>query len=262
MNHALPLMLLADLFEVIGSLVGLFFLVLWVVRQIMEAQKQPAAGRGRQAGAPPEAAGRAQAAGGQQADPLRDQVEEFLRRAGRVPPGKQGAPAGREARPMASGGIELLVDDASPPAEVMVAEGVSARETERGETPPPVVASKELNKAKSRRGGRRPVIGPPRETLAERAAARQAARARRLAEQASQLGQRIIKEDQEFDVQLAAKFDHTVGTLASDAAGPSEATPAPPETPAGQIAAMLSNPEGVRQAILVHEILRRPIDRW
>ncbi len=34
------------------------------------------------------------------------------------------------------------------------------------------------------------------------------------------------------------------------------------ETPAGQIAAMLADPAGVRQAIVLSEILNRPSDRW
>jgi hypothetical protein len=263
MTHAPPLLLLADLFEVIGSLVGLFFLVLWVVRQIVEAQKQPpVAGRGgRPAGAPPEVAGRAMPAGGQQADPLRDQVEEFLRRAGRVPPGKPAAPAGRESRPMAGSGIEVLVNDEGPPAEAVAAEAAPATGPRRTEMPP-VAPPMETSKPKPRRAPRQPILASRRETVAERAAARQAARARRLSEQTSQLGQRIVKEDQEFDVQLAAKFDHKVGTLTSEEKSTAEAPPVPTEPPAAQIAAMLTNPEGVRQAIILHEILRRPVDRW
>ena len=34
------------------------------------------------------------------------------------------------------------------------------------------------------------------------------------------------------------------------------------DTPAAQIAAMLANPDGVRQAVIINEILRRPSDRW
>jgi hypothetical protein len=30
----------------------------------------------------------------------------------------------------------------------------------------------------------------------------------------------------------------------------------------GQLAAMLSSPSGMRQAIVLNEILQRPIDRW
>jgi hypothetical protein len=79
------------------------------------------------------------------------------------------------------------------------------------------------------------------------------------------LGQRIIEDDAQFDVQLKAKFDHTVGSLTGSAVTAAEqaaAAASAAETPAAQIAAMLATPEGVRQAIIVNEILRRPTDRW
>jgi hypothetical protein len=101
--------------------------------------------------------------------------------------------------------------------------------------------------------------------LAERATERAAARTSRIAEQTSHLGQRIIEDDHQFDVQLNAKFDHTVGTLTGSAVTAAEqaaAAVAASETPAAQIAAMLATPDGVRQAIVVNEILRRPTDRW
>jgi hypothetical protein len=102
-----------------------------------------------------------------------------------------------------------------------------------------------------------------RKTLAERATERAAARAETLAKQVSHLGQRVIEEDQQFDVKLKAKFDHSVGTLAAgQTVASSELVPVETPTPAGQIAAMLANPDGVRQAIVLNEILRRPVDRW
>jgi hypothetical protein len=88
------------------------------------------------------------------------------------------------------------------------------------------------------------------------------ARAESFANQASKLGQRIIADDALFDVQLNAKFDHTVGSLAArDTSAPADQAP-PIDSPAAQLAAMLANPSGIRQAVLVNEILRRPSDRW
>jgi hypothetical protein len=111
-----------------------------------------------------------------------------------------------------------------------------------------------------KRPARRSVTPKRRVTLAERAAAREEKRVGHLAEQQPHLGQRIIEDDKQFDEQLKAKFDHSVGTLAgSDAAQPAALQR---ETPASQIAAMLANPEGVRQAVILNEILRRPSDRW
>jgi hypothetical protein len=109
---------------------------------------------------------------------------------------------------------------------------------------------------------RRSVIPRKRVTLAERADERAAARTKSIDQHVSSLGQRIIAEDQQFDVQLKAKFDHTVGTLAGSTVSETELVPVPRETPASQIAAMLAKPDGVRQAIILNEILNRPTDRW
>jgi hypothetical protein len=99
--------------------------------------------------------------------------------------------------------------------------------------------------------------------VAEHVAEQVTAHTQNLAEQASRLGQRIAAEDQQFDVQLKAKFDHTVGTLAGTAV-PSSAGQAPPpvDSPAAQLASMLANPGTLQQAVLLNEILRRPSDRW
>jgi hypothetical protein len=73
-----------------------------------------------------------------------------------------------------------------------------------------------------------------------------------------------VADDEQFDVQLKAKFDHTVGTLAASAGSASDqpSGPAPRDTPAGQIAALLASPDGLRQAMVLNEILRRPADSW
>ncbi len=100
----------------------------------------------------------------------------------------------------------------------------------------------------------------PLSTVAAHVAEHVSAGTRALAEQASNLGQRIVAEDEQFDVQLKAKFDHAVGTLASST--PASIPPPVGATPASQIAAMLASPEGIRQAVVLNEILRRPADRW
>jgi hypothetical protein len=78
----------------------------------------------------------------------------------------------------------------------------------------------------------------------------------------SQLGKRIIDEDQQFDVELKARFDHALGSLAGSVNPVAEEQVAHVDSPAQQIAAMLANPVGVRQAMIVNEILSRPSDRW
>jgi hypothetical protein len=224
------IILLADIEDVIGGLMALLVPLLWVIKQIADATKQGKAGEAQPV-APQQPQPAHQA--GQQADPLRNQVEEFLRRAGRGQQGERPRPAPRD--------IEVLVDApaaASPRA-----------------TPSPSLVMPSEQPAQ-----RRSVAPRKRKSLAERATERAAARASKLAEQTSQLGQRIVEEDQQFDVQLKAKFDHTVGTLTGETAVVVEKVAI--DTPAGQIAAMLASPDGVRQAIVVNEILRRPLDRW
>jgi hypothetical protein len=99
--------------------------------------------------------------------------------------------------------------------------------------------------------------------VAEHVAEQVTSRAENLASKASKLGQRIAAEDRQFDTKLKAKFDHTVGTLGdSDSSTTAEPTPPPSDSPAAQLAAMLANPGGIRQAVLINEILHRPSDRW
>jgi hypothetical protein len=89
------------------------------------------------------------------------------------------------------------------------------------------------------------------------------ARAVSLGAQASQLGQRIAAEDQEFDSQIKAKFDHTLGTLGStETLTTPTSGPPPADTPAAELAAMLASPDGIRRAVMLNEILRRPSERW
>ena len=239
--------LLADLTEL---LIGLAVLIMAVLKQLYEANKQAGAKRAAAPDSPqqqqPQAQARAQKPApqaGQQADPLRNQVEEFLRRAGKNPQ-SENRPAPQQ-RP--SSEIEVLIEEGRR----------SLTEANR-----PDFKLKPL-KPDPKRAARRSVTPKRRVTLAERATAREEVRVGKLPEQPPHLGRRIIEEDKQFDEQLKAKFDHTVGTLGvSTAANDSTAPPPQVESPAAQIAAMLANPGGVRQAMVLNEILNRPSDRW
>ena len=89
MLAAFPILFAAPWNELVSVLVGLVFLVIWVINQINDARKKQAAEAGRPVDVPLEpmeaAAPQAGAPGGGQADPLRAQVDEFLRRAGQQP---------------------------------------------------------------------------------------------------------------------------------------------------------------------------------
>jgi hypothetical protein len=244
-------LLIADAFsQIIGAIVALVTLVLWIVGQVKEAKKP---------GGQPRAAPRPQApqaqrarpvgpAAGQQADPLRDQVEEFLRRAGKEQPANQARPAQRPA-PARTPEIQLIPVDEPARAE-------------RRPLSEPFRPMKQPATAKSQPSAaprHRPQVAaePSRVSVADIAAG-----PRSLSRHASQLGQRIVADDEQFDVQLKAKFDHNVGTLAAGRTESTIDTVTTRDSPAAQIAAMLASPEGVRQAMVLNEILRRPSDRW
>jgi len=250
-----------DITKVISSLIGIVMLVLWIVKQIADSNKQGRAPRGRPAGAQPQPAmaGGVQAAAGQQADPLRNQVEEFLRRAGRAPQGGPPRPQPPHAQPVGAGEIEVLLDDqdAAPERRPL---SEPFRSMEQSEPAPVLQPVQGPRKAWPRRDAQ-----PRRETVAEHVAENIASHSRAVAENAARLGHRIIEDDRQFDVQLKAKFDHTVGTLTGSgvyAAEQAAAAAGAADTPAAHIADMLASPEGVRQAIVINEILRRPSDRW
>ncbi len=85
---------------------------------------------------------------------------------------------------------------------------------------------------------------------------------------AEQLGEEVGLADEAMEAHLQQKFDHQVGTLSDvghdeiessevfDPAGESGATAA------ADIVAMLKNPNTVRQAVLLSEILSPPHHRW
>lgn len=271
-EHA-PILLAAGWKDVLGALVPLAFLLIWVISQLAAAKKVGKPPAGRKPAAPPQPR---RPAGGQPRQPpaggMRDQVEEFLRRAGRpAKPGQRrpaadplNEPVGR--RPpqgpggqQPPGGIQVLVDDQPPSADRgPLAEPLRPLDQRVGQSEGQPSAA-----GRRRRGPRRPIAPKPQhESVAEHVAEHVDAAARALGRHAAQLGGDVIRADEQFDVQLKAKFDHQLGTLASarDAGQPEQ--PAAAASPAEQIVAMLSDPAGVRQAIVLREILSRPIDRW
>jgi hypothetical protein len=69
--------------------------------------------------------------------------------------------------------------------------------------------------------------------------------------------------EQDIGAHVRSVFDHQLGTIAGGStlgAAPVEAPAGP--TPAQQLVAMLRDPQGMRNAILLQEILRPPVDRW
>ena len=81
-------------------------------------------------------------------------------------------------------------------------------------------------------------------------------------QRAAQLG-RVEQEERTFQAQVDQTFDHQVGHLAarSEEPAPGVATPAAPVA-AQAIAALLADPQNLRGAVVLNEILQRPTDRW
>ena len=86
-----------------------------------------------------------------------------------------------------------------------------------------------------------------------------------LAEQAAHLGEQVAQADDRVAARLHEKFDHKLGKLqARNTQRRSEAAAAAvlEPTSAESIAALLANPDSIRNAIVLNEILQRPTDRW
>jgi hypothetical protein len=189
-------------------------------------------------------------------------MEEFLRRAanaGKGPQPNRPPAAARRAQQAPIDSIEVLVDDDGQ-ARPRPRSAESRTPEQRPAVAPPVTPAR----PRPARPAPRPVT-PKRETVAEHVSQHITAAARSLEIQTARLGQRIVQDDAQFDVQLKAKFDHDVGTLA-DVRLTDTPSQSPVNTdttsPAALLAAALANPVGVRQAIIMNEILRPPSERW
>jgi hypothetical protein len=249
--------LAVDIGEILVGLVALIFVI---IRQLLEANKGAGVNRVKPPPIPqpqPQNPNKAPApAAGQQADPLRAQVEEFLRRAGRPPQQNQPRP---QSKPTSQ--IEMLVNPSQPAEQRTIGQGL--RQAEWRQTPASAAAPPQSAAGTERARNAARSKPRKRKSVAEHVAEQVTSRADSLGAQASKLGQRIATEDQQFDTKIKAKFDHTVGTLGdSESSATAEQTPLLSDSPAAQLAAMLANPNGIRQAVLVNEILRRPSDRW
>src|SRR3954471_10830930 len=190
--------------------VGRIALVLVIVRQLLEANKNAGVKRAPQPlPQPPQQQNPNKAPGpvaGQQADPLRAQVEEFLRRAGQAaqqnPPRPQPGPVSQ---------IEMLVNPPQPPDPRII--GQPLRQAEWRQTPSSSTSPQSAAGTEKARNAARGAKSRKRKSVAEHVAEQVTSRAENLANQASKLGQRIVAEDRQFDTQIKAKFDHAIGTL-------------------------------------------------
>jgi hypothetical protein len=88
------------------------------------------------------------------------------------------------------------------------------------------------------------------------------------------LGEEVAETDDKLEQHLKSVFGHSVSKLAGipgETASPPGAkladtapqiTLATPSVAAGDVAALFGNPTSIRQAVIISEILNRPLDRW
>lgn len=194
---------------------------------------------------------------------LRSEVEEFLRRIGEMP-----ADPSKARGPEAEGrGRERQFDQADEPGdppsrrqpidpfeEPPRRQQRSRQAVEARQTPPPAVElliDPEQLKQEPVRRGRQELRHLPESQLAE---------------QAAHLGEGIAGADDRLEARLHDKFDHRLGKIHRK-----EELPEEEEKPAmgsaadlagaSRIKDLLSRPGGVREAVVLSEILRRPSDQ-
>lgn len=90
----------------------------------------------------------------------------------------------------------------------------------------------------------------------------------RIGKQGARLGKGVDQADDVMEAHLHQAFDHTVGTLKGApegrpaSIGPSEAVSSQGGATADSLRALLKSPAGMRNAVLLNEILRRPTENW
>jgi hypothetical protein len=78
----------------------------------------------------------------------------------------------------------------------------------------------------------------------------------------SQLGAEVAQSDEKLESRLHQTFDHRLGRLARSEQPAVVPAAASATTPTAALVAMLGNPATVQQAVLLSEILNRPVSRW
>jgi hypothetical protein len=259
--------LLADWWE--DALKGggaLLVLAYWIFSALSDAKnKAPAQPKARPQPVPPpgpanarpvDAAARG-GAPGPVAKPVEDnvraEVEEFLRRVRQQgePDRRPSKPAPERRRPR----IEVLVDEKSP--ELATPPGGTVGTTDR-QAPPP------LRRLETAPAAERREAVPSGSPLVESVPLeKRHLTGSGVAEHARHLGEQIGQLDNRMEAHLHQKFDHNLGTLATRESTPGQQVVAVLATsPAEEIAALLATPQGMQQAIVLGEIMRRPTDRW
>lgn len=243
MPHTLPiadLLMLAAWGDIIGYLVVIVFVVLrYLLSELGENKQKPQRPRPAR---PPQVGPdqRPQPAGPPQ-DDLRSEVDEFLRRAKGLPP-REEAEERKPPRQLEPAVEPIIIESNRPEPR--------SRELRRPAQPPATAPGPDPYRGDS--------VG---EHVSQHL---RHLKESQLAENAARLGEELGQTDEKLEARLKAKFEHRLGKLQHRDEEPTleEADPLDSVLAADQIAAMLANPEGVRNAVILNEILKRPVDRW
>lgn len=228
----------ADWFEVVVPIV---VFVIWIINQISGVKK--AAGRPpARPNAPP--AGNAPAAGQRG---LMDEVERFLREARQAMEQQKPGARPQQPQPAAKPGAKAKPNVRSPKTPRRKEEKPAPRRSLAEQTKlQPQAAERELDEI--RLGGS--VAQHVREHLDTS----------RFDERAGKLSHLTQTVEQDIGSHVRGVFDHSVGSLSQQNAAAESTVDA--QSSAAQIVAMLRDPAGMRNAIILQEILSPPTHRW
>jgi hypothetical protein len=236
-NH---LLFAANLEDVIKAAVPIIVMVLWGLGQLMSAKPKakPPAPR------PPQpmdgGRGGAPAQGGKPAtleESLRREVEEFMRRAQGRPAEPPKRPAGKQPPPRREGRPAGRPAAEPPERTRRLTDAPGGLTTPQSSSTPPTGAS-----------------------VGQHVAEHLGRSTQELAAHSRTLGADVAQADERLESHLKQKFQHQVGALEHrTSVGPTQRA----RTPIAQsIFDMLKRPDGVKQAVVLGEILRRPDERW
>jgi len=283
-----PLLAAADVWEIV---VGALFFIIWTVGQLLGNRKEAKQQKKPRRPRPPQPVEVAQR-GPQgvarlgpprkQEDALRSEVEDFLRRAQGQPakkpdnkPGwQQPIPAERQQKksPRSTLVSSAQQTEVSRAQQTEVSRAQQTEVSRAQQTEVSRAQQTEVSRAQRTAASKGPARRPagPQQVSAEGQNLRQEGVAEHVAKhlstqdivaQSSALGETVGLADERLETRLHAKFDHDLGRL-SHRETPTDSTPQAKAMTgadiATEIAAMLSEPQGMRKLIVANAILNRP----
>jgi hypothetical protein len=241
------MLLIGAIQDVLFALVPIVFFVIYVLNHLLSAKgnqqqqrnvpkRPPQRGERPMRPAPPQA-GQPQGPAAQ----LNAEIEQFLKRAGQRRGEK--APAQQQQRSTRTAG--------PPPAP---------------KAPPKVPVTARREAPREQPIDVMPIESHRLSTVAESVA--QHLDQRKFSQRAEHLAEEVAHADEQMEAHLEQVFSHQVGTLGaggSRSLAPSTDAPAKPAAAASRAAAyaqLLGTRQGMKQAIVLQEILARPEQRW